>query len=73
MNANCYVCDECFELFEQRASMGKSNKFSRDHRVRCPTCDSDATRQAVPGSRSPGYPEDKGVCQARPRGSEQAS
>lgn len=44
MTTNCYICDDCYELFEPRASMAKSDAYSKDHRVRCPNCASEHTR-----------------------------
>jgi hypothetical protein len=62
MNDSCYCCDECFETFEHRASMSKADKCAKGHRVRCPSCGSEATRQAAVGSRRPDRPEDHCVC-----------
>lgn len=62
MKTDCYICDECFETFEQQASMSKTDKYAKGHRVRCPSCASEAARQAMLRSNRPGTPADYGVC-----------
>ncbi len=46
MKVDCYTCDECFETFETHASMSKTGKYAKGHRVRCPRCGSENIRHA---------------------------
>jgi len=62
MNDYCYCCDECFEAFELRASMSKTAKYAKGHRVRCPSCGSEATRQSLRGGRGLGGSAEHGTC-----------
>lgn len=63
MSVDCCVCDQCFETFEQRASMSKTDKYAKGHRVRCPDCGSEATRPTAPGSGRLDGSTENGICQ----------
>lgn len=35
-----YVCQDCCEAFESRASMSRDAKYQKSHRASCPVCGS---------------------------------
>lgn len=49
MKVDCCICDECCETFETRASMTKTDKYAKGHRIRCPHCGSERIRRTAAG------------------------